>query len=171
VVQAFYGPVSTLCFTLLGLWWVAVQIRGGELFANAEWRRTVYGISVYFMLPGLMSLLALVSPGVSALWRVAFVLAGLLGATESALALRSTRFMAGRSSRMTAARWATIALYVLIALVGAAPEVASDLADLPPLLVEGILVSLMIVLGANLAWMALVHAAESRTPLPPSSAG
>ena len=162
MVQAFYGPVSTLCFTLLGLWWVAVQIRGTELFTNPEWRRTVYGVSLYFLLPGLMSLLALVSPGVSALWRVSFVAAGLVGAIEAARGLRSARVMGDRAGRVTAIRGATIVLYGLIALVGAAPEVVSDVFDLQPLLVEGILVSLMIALGANLAWMAFVHAAEAR---------
>jgi hypothetical protein len=153
MAKDFYGPASAVCFTLLGLWWVAVQIRGTELFSDPRWRRTVAGVSLCFLLPGLMSLLALVSPETSGLWRASFVLASAAGVAESIAGLRA-------AASVQILRVGAIVLYVLIAVVGAAPDYASDVTTLSPLLVEGILISLLIALGTGLAWSTFVDSAE-----------
>ena len=65
----FYISFSAVCFTLLGLWLVVVQTRHAEWRGSPLHRRRGYGVAMYFSLPGLMSLLALVNPASSALWR------------------------------------------------------------------------------------------------------
>ncbi len=90
-LQAFYQTVAQLCFTLLGLWWLVLQTKYSEWIGNPERRRMITNISLYFLLPGTMSLLALLSPQAHYLWQVAFVLAGGLGAFETAALIRHER--------------------------------------------------------------------------------
>lgn len=60
--------VSSISFTLLGLWWVVVQ--GRETWRmNLARRRMAYVVSLHFVLPGVMSVLALVAPDIGILWR------------------------------------------------------------------------------------------------------
>ncbi len=60
-VETFYTTVSSISFTLLGLWWVVVQ--GRETWRmNPARRRMAYVVSLHFVLPGVMSILALVAP-------------------------------------------------------------------------------------------------------------
>lgn len=65
----FYLSFSAVCFTLLGLGLIVVQTRHAEWRGNALARRRAYGVALHFSLPGLMSLLALVNPDSSTLWR------------------------------------------------------------------------------------------------------
>src|SRR5262249_11492659 len=65
----FYIAFGTVCFTLLGLWLIVVQTRHAEWRGVAVYRRRAYGVALHFSLPGLMSLLALVNPDSTALWR------------------------------------------------------------------------------------------------------
>jgi hypothetical protein len=48
--------VAQASFTLLALWWVLLQIRHDEWFADTAYRRRAYDVSLYFLLPGIMSL-------------------------------------------------------------------------------------------------------------------
>jgi hypothetical protein len=63
-----------VCFTLLGLWIIVVQTRHGEWRHSAIHRRRAYGVALHFSLPGLMSLLSLVDPASTALWRICFAI-------------------------------------------------------------------------------------------------
>jgi hypothetical protein len=65
----FYVAFATVCFTLLGLWIIVVQTRHGEWRQSAVHRRRAYGVALHFSLPGLMSLLSLVDPASTTLWR------------------------------------------------------------------------------------------------------
>src|SRR5262245_65978416 len=76
VLTDFYISFSAVCFTLLGLWLIVVQTRHGEWRASPLHRRRAYGVALHFSLPGVMSLLALVDPESSALWRGSFGGAG-----------------------------------------------------------------------------------------------
>lgn len=49
--DSFYSTVAQASFTLLGLWWVVLQIRYGPWMRNPGVRRAVYDISLYFLLP------------------------------------------------------------------------------------------------------------------------
>jgi hypothetical protein len=66
----FYVAFATVCFTLLGLWIIVVQTRHAEWRQSAVHRRRAYGVALHFSLPGLMSLLSLVDPASTALWRI-----------------------------------------------------------------------------------------------------
>jgi hypothetical protein len=66
----FYVAFATVCFTLLGLWFIVVQTRHAECRRSAVHRRRAYGVALHFSLPGLMSLLSLVDPASTALWRI-----------------------------------------------------------------------------------------------------
>jgi hypothetical protein len=76
----FYVAFSTVCFTLLGLWIIVVQTRHGEWRQSAVHRRRAYGVALHFSLPGLMSLLSLVDPASTTLWRVSFAIVAAGGA-------------------------------------------------------------------------------------------
>jgi len=65
----FYVAFATVCFTLLGLC-IVVQTRHGEWRHSAIHRRRAYGVALHLSLPGLMSLLSLVDPASTALWRI-----------------------------------------------------------------------------------------------------
>jgi len=57
-------------FTLLGLWFIVVQTCHAECRRSAVHRRRAYGVALHFSLAGLMSLLSLVDPASTALWRI-----------------------------------------------------------------------------------------------------
>jgi hypothetical protein len=66
----FYVAFATVCFTLLGLWIIVVQTRHAEWRHSGIHRRRAYGVALHFSLLGLMSLLSLIDPASTALWRV-----------------------------------------------------------------------------------------------------
>ncbi len=95
MLDVFYGAFSPACFALLGLWLVIVQIRLREWQGSAVHRRRAYAVALYFALPGIMSLLALVDPLDSEFWRISFAIVALGGAivlaTVRGLPLRGVR--------------------------------------------------------------------------------
>jgi hypothetical protein len=151
VLKDFYIAFGTVCFTLLGLWIIVVQTRHAEWRHSAMHRRRAYGVSLHFALPGLMSLLALVDPASTGLWRASFavvaiggvlVLGAVRGATPGPLGI--------------AAYGAAALLYALIAIVAIAPSVVSGLGiSMRPLRIEAILQTVLVFLGANVAWLLL----------------
>src|SRR6266536_590951 len=80
MLKDFYVSFSAVCFTLLGLWLIVVHTRHAELRGSARHRRRVYGVAMHFSLPGLMSMVAMVDPESSALWRASFAIAAIGGA-------------------------------------------------------------------------------------------
>lgn len=147
MLETFYSTGAQICFALLGLWWVVVQFKYTELMRDATRRRTAYNISLYFILPGAMSLLSLLAAEVTILWRIAFAAAGAIGVFEALVMLRNKD--AGSMGRI--ARGATLALYVLIVIFALAPEIPRSV-GVPPLVVEGILLALLVLTGIQFAW-------------------
>jgi hypothetical protein len=86
-VQTFYVTVSAISFTLLGLWWVVVQDRETWRM-NVGRRRMAYVVSLHFVLPGVMSVLAIVAPDLNILWRLTFLTAGILGIVAPGMSSR-----------------------------------------------------------------------------------
>jgi hypothetical protein len=147
----FYIAFGTVCFTLLGLWLIVVQTRHAEWRRLAVHRRRAYGVALQFSLPGLMSLLSLIDPASKALWRISFAIVAGGGAIVLALVRGPAPTRLG-----TAAYLLAIVLYLLIAIVAAVPSVVADLGlSAQPLRVEAVLLTTLVFLAVNVAWLLL----------------
>jgi hypothetical protein len=147
----FYVAFATVCFTLLGLWIIVVQTRHGEWRQSAVYRRRAYGVALHVSLPGLMSLLSLIDPASTDLWRISFAIV----AAGGVLALALVRGPAP-TGLGAAAYVAAVVLYVLIALVAVVPGMVADIGVLArPLRVEAVLLTMLVFLGVNVAWLLL----------------
>ena len=89
-LSTFYAVVSATCFTLVGLWWSAVD-RRRDLLDSPEARRLVGGVYLTFLLPGVMGLFAQVAPAITGLWRTTFGLVALIGAWSTFGLIRADR--------------------------------------------------------------------------------
>ena len=167
MLSGFYGAFSPACFALVGLWLVVVQIRLREWQDSALHRRRSYGVALHFVLPGMMSLLALVDPADPVFWRVSFAVIALGGAAVltlvSGLPARSApdrdrRLPDGPADGQLglAGYLAAIALYLLI---GALAVVGG----LDVLRTEAVLLTLLVFLGFNMAWLLLFDSRYSTT--------
>jgi hypothetical protein len=157
----FYVAFSTVCFTLLGLWIIVVQTRHAEWRHSAIHRRRAYGVALHFSLPGLMSLLSLVDPASTTLWRISFAIV----AAGGALALALVRGPAP-TGLGAAAYGAAVVLYLLIALVAVAPGMLAGIGALArPLRVEAVLQTMLVFLGVNVAWLLLFDQAQPPSDL------
>jgi hypothetical protein len=158
----FYVAFATVCFTLLGLWIVVVQTRHAEWRRSVVHRRRAYGVALHFSLPGLMSLLSLVDPASTMLWRVSFAIVAVGGVIALALVRGPAATGLG-----AAAYGAAVVLYVLIALVAVVPGLVADVGVLVrPLRVEAVLQTILVFLGVNVAWLLLFDEAQ-----PPAALG
>jgi hypothetical protein len=151
-ISDFYSTASQVSFTLLGFWWAIVQFRYADWVGNSSRRRLAHVISLLFLVPGLISLLSMLSGDDPFLWRLSFGLSGFLS-------LVATLFIVLGGPVEDAARWlrpgslfVAAPLFVLVTLFAIAPGLATSLLGLHPLQVEGILLSLIIFLGVSLAW-------------------
>src|SRR5579884_1715878 len=127
VPQTFYQTVAQLCFTLLGLWWLVLQTKYREWIGHRMRRRMATYITFYFLLPGTMSLVALLATDARLLWQVAFVAASLIGPVAT------LRFMRDAARTVWTNRWSArliqgtcgcgLLLYVLIVLVALLPDI------------------------------------------------
>jgi cytochrome bd-type quinol oxidase subunit 2 len=151
--SAFYGVVSAINFTLLGLWWVAVKDRAGWDGDTALSHRTAYLVSLQFVIPGTVSLLAQVAPDVPTVWRAAFALAGVVGAVGIVMLSDEVRRTSDLRLAPTLFRLFGVPLYVLVALVAVVPLPASFDLGLAPIQIEALLLSLLVFLGVQEAWV------------------
>lgn len=172
LLSTFYQTVAQLCFTLLGLWWLVLQTKYQEWTGEPNRRRMITNISLYFLLPGSMSLMALLAAQQHLLWQVSFFVASGIGAFEtSALLLRERASADGQAHwPRVAVRWASVALYLVVALaalVAFIPGVASRL-HVDPLTLSGVLITLLVVSGVLLAWLYFIEPAaptSARAPV------
>jgi len=158
VLTDFYISFSAVCFTLLGLWLIVVQTRHAEWRGSALHRRRAYGVALHFSLPGLMSLLALVNPDSSALWRASFAVVAIGGA----VVLIAVRGPAVGKLGLIAYIF-VIALYVLIGILAIAPRIVGGLGAMP-VRVEAVLLIILVFTGVNVAWLLLFEAAQPGSP-------
>jgi hypothetical protein len=111
---------------------------------------------LHFSLPGLMSLLSLVDPASTALWRISFAIVGADGVIALALVRGPAPTGLG-----AAAYVAAVVLYVLIALVAIALGMVAEIGVLAlPLRVEAVLLTMLVFLGVNVAWLLLFDEAS-----------
>jgi hypothetical protein len=157
VLKDFYISFSAVCFTLLGLWLIIVQTRHDEWRGSAPHRRRAYGVALHFSLPGLMSLLALVNPDSSALWRTSFAIVAIGGAVVLIAVRGATTGPLGLTAYIFA-----IALYTLIGILAIAPHIVSGLGlGATPVQVEAVLLIILVFTGVNVAWLLLFEEAPS----------
>jgi hypothetical protein len=174
MLDAFYGAFSPACFALLGLWLVVVQIRLREWQGSPPQQRRTYGVALYFALPGMMSLLALVDPADPVFWRVSFAVIALTGAAVLAMVGRSPARPQPAPGETgpgepghapvadqlgVAAYLAAIALYLLIGALAVVGGVAV-------LRAEAVLLTLLVFLGFNAAWLLLFDTRHAAPPHP-----
>jgi Kef-type K+ transport system membrane component KefB len=153
-LQAFYQTVAQLCFTLLGLWWLVLQTKYAEWIGDPSRRRMITNISLYFLLPGATSLLALLSPQVHLLWQAAFIVASGLGVFETLSLVLGERESGHRTLRTAGPRWVGVVLYAAIAalaIISLVPAWGSALHGSAQS-IAGILITLLIIAGVTLAW-------------------
>ena len=156
----FYIAFGTVCFTLLGLWLIVVQTRHAEWRGVAAYRRRAYGVALHFSLPGLMSLLSLVNPASTTLWRVSFTVVAASGAIVLLLVRGSLPGTIGRAAYLAA-----VALYALIAVIAAVPSLVTDIGlTVRALQAEAVLLTILVFAGVNVAWLLLFE--EPQPPAP-----
>jgi len=162
VLTDFYISFSAICFTLLGLWLIVVQTRHAEWRGSSLHRRRAYAVALYFSLPGLMSLLALVNPDSSELWRVSFAIASIGGIAVLIAVRGAAPGKIGRTAYLL-----VIALYALIALLAIAPRVVSGVGlHVAPVRVEAVLLTVLVFAGVNVAWLLLFEEAPPERASP-----
>ena len=162
-METFYATAAQLCFTLLGFWWAVVQFRHHDWMASDGRRHMSYSLSLHFLLPGIMCLVALVPDTARIIWRLAFGLSGLIGVIATILVITTTRADTGNMQLIRVGQWLIAPLYALVALLALDPTLAQILTiNLAPLEVEGLVIGLLIFLGVNLAWVLLAEPATSQ---------
>ena len=153
-VSAFYGVVSAINFTLLGLWWVAVKDRADIVGETASSRLTAYLVALQFVVLGTASLLAQVAPDVVLVWRISFATAGVVGAIDVVLLARELRRTS--RSRLVPVLFPLfgLPLFAAVIIVAVVPGLGAVLPpELTPIQLEAILVSLLVLLGVHEAWV------------------
>jgi len=165
MLDTFYSTSAQISFTLLGLWWVVVQFKHEEWMRNTAYRRMAFDISLYFLLPGIMSLISLLATENRIIWRVAFGAAGLIGLVETLLILVTTRSDKGVSSGVRIGRWVIAAIYALVVILAAFPDIAATIGlPLAPIEVEAILVALIMFTGVTFAWFLFAEPVKTQEP-------
>ena len=158
-VSTFYAVFSATCFTLVGLWW-GVTLRDTRWVHEPVRRRAVGGVYLAFLLPALMGMFAqiggLANPAV---WRISFVIIAVVGLAATTLLVATDP----EPGAVTAIRSGAIAVYVLVALLGAFPS-AADPIGLHPIQVEALLLVLLVALAHGLVWHFLIHDVSSEKP-------
>lgn len=144
MLDAFYGAFSPACLTLLGLWLVAVQMRADEVRASRELRRRAYAVALFFALPGLMSVIALIDTGNPLFWRVSFAVIALGGAAS----LYPAHGLPGGRRARNAADAAALVLYAAVAALALVGGADAERA-------EAVLLTALIFIGFNIAWLFL----------------
>ena len=159
-LETFYQTVSQVCFTLLGFWLIVLQTKYQEWSGKRERRRMIVNISLYFLLPGTMSLLAMLAIQATAIWRVAFVVTSALGAIETVFMLRSFTRQKRVYGVAVLVRALELVLFALIAVIGLFPQ-AFNRFGLTALTVAGVLLTLIVVGGVALMWIYLIAGVEA----------
>ncbi len=164
VPEVFYQTVAQLSFTLLGLWWLVLQTKYSEWIHDRLRRRMATNITLYFLLPGSMSLLALLATESRLLWQVSFIIAAVIGATTAILFLRDALVSPWRNPMsirvISLASGLGVALYILVIVVALVPDLFRALGA-TPLTVAGIGVTLLVIVGVTLAWTYFVEPSAS----------
>lgn len=148
----FYATTSAVSFTLLGFWWVVVQFRHEEMTQDPGRRRLAFVVSLHFILPGLMSLGALLTGDAPLVWRLTFGSAGVAGMMAVLVASRGIKDPTGAIAAIGRFEWVALPLYAVLTIVAIRPDLIRTTVGLEPLQVEGVIMTLLVFLGIVFAW-------------------
>lgn len=151
-LESFYSVLAGACFTLVGLWWAAMQIRQDWL-EDEKTRQLAGGIYLAFLLPGAMSLGAQIGGENKLVWRSIFVITAALAIVLLLRLIVLTRG-AKQAKTMNRLSWFLIFIYALVLVFGAAPELAKPI-GLTALQVESLLLTALVLAGHGMAWQLL----------------
>lgn len=120
-----------------------------------------YLVSLGFVIPGTVSLLAQVAPDEPALWRASFGLAGLAGAIGLVMLGQALQATGGDLLVARLLQFVGAPLYVLVAVVAFVPGIpdALDL-RLTSIQIEAVLLTLLVFLGVQAAWVVAMTAPQ-----------
>ena len=141
-----------MSFTLLGFWWVVVQFRHEEMTQEPGRRRLAFVVSLHFILPGLMSLGALLTGDAPIIWRLTFGLAGIAGMVAVVVASRGVANPTGAIAAIGRYEWLALPLYAVLTIVAIRPDLVESAVGLAPLQVEGAVMTVLVFLGIIFAW-------------------
>ena len=147
-LSAFYTLMAGTSFTLVGLWWTVIQ-KHPDWKSSPRKRKLAAGTYLSFLLPGLMAILAQISPDTPLLWRFSFSVSALVGLWSTTGLLKADQSSIRGPFRSH--RWIVVVVYLAILVLGVAPDLARA-AGLNPLAVGSILLVLLIVLAHGLTW-------------------
>ena len=154
-MEAFYQTVATFCFTLLGLWWGVLQLRHDDWVNDPARRRMAYSVHLAFVIPGVMSLGAQTAGDIRIIWRLVFIVAGLLGMAATVFLILGTQGRAAPQGWFTRyGRWLAVVMYAVVVLLALVPTLVNAAfgPDIKPLQIEGLLFTVIVFLGVGLAW-------------------
>lgn len=152
-LETFYSTAAQLFFALLGFWWVVVQFRHNVWSRDPARRRMSYTISLHFLLPGVMCVVALLSDQISYMWNIAFAASAAFGilATYQSAFDPATRALSG--SNLFLGQLFAIGIYAVIVVLALLPGLPGLLGfGVSTLVIEGILLILLSILGVTIAW-------------------
>jgi hypothetical protein len=165
MIETFYVVMAGICFTLLGLWWLVLTTQHTLWMHYPDRRRLAYHLSLYFALPGAMSLVSLLTPASTYFWRGAFVVMGVFGAIEAVLMLRGgeNAVLGSRPARLATPIVAV--LYVIITVIAFRPSLLESLGiETEATAIEALLLVLLLMLGINLAWLGFMKVSMEGHP-------
>ncbi len=162
MLDTFYSTAAQICFVLLGLWWLVVQFKHGAWMQVPARRRMAFNVSHYFVLPGIMSLIALLSGNNKFIWQASFILAGAIGAFETVSIISNADVSTLRPQGVRIGGWVQLVLYILVVLFAIDAALGQPIhLGLQPLELEGLCIGLLLFLGVNLAWTLFAEAEGS----------
>ncbi len=156
-VNTFYAVTAATCFTLVGLWWSVVRDKK-EWFQDEVTRRLAGGVYASFLIPALMSMGAQAGSSTQIIWQVIFIIAGATGIYYSRRLIQQTH-SAELYGPFSKNRWAVPTLYGIVLFFALFPGLAR-LIGLQPLQLEGILLTILILIAHMLTWEFMTHAIQ-----------
>ncbi|MEJ8280338.1 hypothetical protein [Pseudonocardia spirodelae] len=153
---SFYQSLSSVSFTLLGLWFTVIGLSHGGWRSDPALHRSTLHVALHFFLPGLMGLGSVLAGGNSVAWRVTFGVLGLIGLVESLAFLRHRLGPAAPAVRLL-----RLLDPLLYALVVATVFLPGPVAGVTPLQVEGAVTGLLFVVGLCYLWFAFAQRATA----------
>lgn len=152
-ISALYRVTATISFTLIGLWWLVLQLARDEWIDDPARRRENLLVVLGFLLPATATLFG-GAANEGWVWRSAFGVAGALGAV--AMTVYATAGVEGRryGGAKQAVRYASAALYAAILAVSIAENLPDSLGiNVSTRELEGMLVALLVALNVVVAWL------------------